>query len=194
MLAAALEHITPAWFGKPKQAPLGLFFSVLFSVSLFSLSILVYISWLSGDNELETISQKMAWLIFASTLVISFFYVGEFRLKLFLLGAATMAAIFAYGYFMLDPGEDDTLRYTTATAPYWWMTGGFVHPGWLQGLVADAHAGQPTPVRVVDARYAWTMLALAAFALGMLYTSRLDRRMVMGVFVVGWIGAHALLL
>ena len=188
LLAAALEHITPAMFGKPKQAPLGLFFSVLTGINLFSLSILTYISWLAGDNELQTICQTMAWLIFASTIVIAFFYVSEFRLNLFLLGAATMAAVFAYGYFMLDPGESDTLRYTAATAPHWWLRGSFVHTGWLQGLLANARAGLPPGPRVVDARYAWTLLILACFALGLLYTSQLNRRMIIGFFVVGWIG------
>jgi tetratricopeptide (TPR) repeat protein len=188
LLAAALEHITPAVVRKPAQAPQGLFFSVLFAVNLFSLSILVYISWLSGDNELQTISQAMAWLIFASTAVISFFYLKTFRWNLFLLGAATVAAIFAYGYYLLDPGETDILRYTAATAPHFWLTGSFVHTGWLQGLVANARAGQPSLPRHVDSRYAWSMLAVAASAVGLLYTSQLNRRLVIGVFVVGWLG------
>ena len=197
LLAAALEHITPAMVGKEKQAPLGLFFSVLFGVNLFSLSILAYISWLSGDNELQTICQYMAWLIFASMVVIAFLYVGEFRWKLFLLGAATMVSIFAYGYFMLDPGEGDALRYLPAAwaahghgvaAPQWWLIGSFVHPAWLQGLVANARAGFPPMPRVVDVRYAWTLLILGAVALGVLYTSQLNRRLVIGFFIAGWVG------
>jgi len=188
LLAAALEHITPAFFRKPSNAPMGLFFSVLFAVNLFSLSILVYISWLSGDNQLQTISQAMAWLIFSSTAVISFYYVKEFRRDLFLLGAATVFAVAAYGYYLLDPGVDDTLRYTAATAPHFWLTGSFVHSGWLQGLVANARAGMPDAPRQVDARYAWTMLVLGALAVGLLYTSQLNRRLVIGVFVVGWLG------
>ena len=188
LLAAALEHITPAYFRKPAQAPIGIFFSVLFAVSLFSLSILVYISWLSGDNELQTISQAMAWLILGFTALVSFFYLKEFRLHLFLLGAATAIAISAYGYYLLDPGETNTLRYTAATASHFWQTGSFVHHGWLQGLVANARAGNADLPRHVNPRYVWEMLGLAALALGLLYTSQLNRRLIIGVFVVGWIG------
>jgi tetratricopeptide (TPR) repeat protein len=193
LLAAALERITPAFLEKPAQAPAGIFFSVLFAVNLFSLSILVYISWLSGDNELQTISQAMAWLIFGFTALVSFFYLKEFRLHLFLLGVATILAVSAYGYYLLDPGEGLTLRYTAVSAPHFWLRGSFVHPGWLQGLVANAVAntqpGQPPPLkRHLDPRYAWEMLGLAALAVGLLYTSQLNRRLIIGVFVVGWIG------
>jgi tetratricopeptide (TPR) repeat protein len=188
LLAAAMEHITPALFRKPAQVPMGTFFSVLFAINLFSLSILVYISWLSADNELQTISQAMAWLILGFTAIVSFFYLKEFRLKLFLLGAATAVAVSAYGYYLLDPGADENLRYTAATAPHFWQVGSFVHPGWLQGLVANSRAGQSPVPRNVDPRYAWAMLGLAALALGLLYTSQLNRRMIIGVFVVGWIG------
>jgi tetratricopeptide (TPR) repeat protein len=188
LLAAALEHITPAIVRKPAQAPQGLFFSVFFAVNLFSLSILTYISWLSNDNELQTISQAMAWLIFGSTAIISFFYLKEFRLKLFLLGAAVVVVIFAYGYYLLDPGEHDTLRYTFSAAPHWWLAGSFVHPGWMQGLVANARAGMPSPPRQVDPRYAWALLGAAAVALGLLFTSQLNRRLIIGVFIVGWLG------
>jgi tetratricopeptide (TPR) repeat protein len=188
LLAAALEHITPALYRKPASAPQGLFFTVLFAVNLFSLSILVYISWLSGDNELQTISQAMAWMIFISTAAISFFYLKEFRLNLFLLGVATVLAIFAYGYFLLDPGENDALRFLPSTAPHWWLIGSFEHPGWLQGLVANTQAGQPPMPRQVDPRYAYTMLGVAALAIGLLYSSQLNRRLIIGVFVAGWLG------
>jgi len=198
LLAAALEHITPALVGKPKQAPLGLFFSVFFAINLFSLSILAYISWLAGSdssaNELQSISQAMAWLILAATAVVSFYYLKEFRLHLFLLGAATAVVIFAYGYYLLDPGETDLVRYTASTARHFWMIGSFEHPGWMQGRVANAipvPAGEVQQLldqRHVDPRYGWGMLGLAALALGLLYTSQLNRRMIIGIFVVGWIG------
>jgi tetratricopeptide (TPR) repeat protein len=188
LFAAALEHITPLILRKPSQTPLGLFFSVFLAVNLFSLSILVYISWLSDDNELQTISQAMAWLILPATAVISFFYLKEFRLKLFLLGGATAVVLFAYGYYLLDPGEKNLIRYTAATAPHFWQIGTFEHPGWLQGLTADAKAGQIAATRQVDLLYAFEMLALTFVAFGLLYTSQLNRRMIIGIFVVGWIG------
>jgi tetratricopeptide (TPR) repeat protein len=84
------------------------------------------------------------------------------------------------------------VRFTAATAPHFWLIGSFDHHGWLQGLVANATAGISGPDlaarRVVSAPYAWGMLGLAALALGLLYTSQLNRRMIIGVFVVGWIG------
>jgi tetratricopeptide (TPR) repeat protein len=201
LLAAALEHITPAVVNKPGQAPLGLFFSVFFAVNLFSLSILVYISWLAGfdpdktgANQLQTITQAMAWLIFGSTAAISFFYLKVFRLHLFVLGAATAVVVFAYGYYLLDPNGPDSVRYTSATAPHFWLVGSYEQSGWLQGRVANASAVLPTQAqelldkRHVDPRYGWSLLALAALALGLLYSSQLNRRLVIGIFIVGWLG------
>ena len=130
----------------------------------------------------------MARLILAFTAIVSFFYLKEFRLQLFLLGAATAFALFAYGYYLLDPGETDTLRYTMATAPHFWLAGSFVHPGWLQGLVANARAGLPSAPKQVSPAFVWEMLGLAMLALGLLYTSQLNRRLVISVFAVGWIG------
>ena len=69
-----------------------------------------------------------------------------------------------------------------------WATGAFQHSGWLQGLVANARAGQPPGPRHVSPPYYIFMLAMASLALGLLYTSTLNRRLVIGVFVVGWIG------
>jgi hypothetical protein len=103
LLGAALLQLIPLYLGKPSITRTGEFFSVLLSICLFSLSILVYISWLSGDNELQTISQAMAQIIFVFTAVVSFFYLKEFRLRLFLLGVASAAVIFAYGYYLLSP-------------------------------------------------------------------------------------------
>jgi hypothetical protein len=188
LFGAALLQFTPFLLQKPSQSPTGTFFSVFVAVCLFSLSILVYISWLSGDNELQTISQSMAWLIFAFTAVVSFFYLKRFRLQLFLLGAGTAVALFAYGFYLLDPGEDNIQRFSAETAPHWWMIGCYIHPGWMQGLVANAKAGHISMPRQISLAYATAMLALSAMALGLLYSSSLNRRMIIGVFVVGWLG------
>jgi tetratricopeptide (TPR) repeat protein len=170
------------------KIPARIFFSVFLAINLFSLSLLVYISWLSSDNELQTISQAMAWVIFILTALVSFFYLKDFRLHLFLFGVASIAAIFAGGYFLLSSSESDFVRYTFANAPHWWLTGSYVHSGWLQGLVANAQAGAPPLPRAVDARYAWLLFALAAGAIGLLYSSQLNRRLVIGVFLAGWFG------
>jgi hypothetical protein len=188
LLGAFLVQFLPLFLGKPAITPPGSFFSVFLAVNLFSLSILVYISWLSGDNELQTISQSMAWMILVLTAGVSFFYLKEFRLHLFLLGAATAIAYFAYGYYLLDPSEKEISRYTLSTAPHFWLTGSFVHPGWLQGLVANAKAGQYAFSRKVEPAYAWSLLVLTATAFGLLYTSKLDRRLIIGVFAAGWVG------
>jgi tetratricopeptide (TPR) repeat protein len=195
LFGAALLQFTPALLGKPSSAPAGTFFSVLLAVCLFSLSILAYISWLSGfgtdkagANELQTISQVMAWLIFGLTAVISFFYLKHFRLHLFLLGAATAIVIFAYGFYLLQPTDADASRFLPSTTPHGWMVGCYVHPGWLQGLVANARAGQIPPPRQVALSYAFYLLVLASVALGLLYSSSLNRRLIIGVFAVGWIG------
>jgi tetratricopeptide (TPR) repeat protein len=202
LLAAFLFQVVPSFLPKAPRAPMGIFFSVLFAVNLFSLSILAYISWLAGFGddkigalELQMICQTMAWLIFGFTALVSFFYLKEFRWRLFLLGAVTVVAVFSYGYYLMDPSETDALRYTAASAPHFWQTGSFQHPGWLQGEVAKPITGvPPDEVRVYLAHrpaapgYALGMLGLAALALGLLFTSQLNRRLIIGVFVVGWIG------
>ena len=201
LLGAFLLQATPSLLGKKSSAPQGTFWSLLIAVSLFSLSLLVYISWLAGDgsdpqgaNELQTISQVMAKGIFITVAVVSFFYVKRFDLRLFLVGALTALSIFAFIYYVLDPGLEQAQRYTLATAPHWWMTGSFVHPGWLQGLVANGRPVNPQMVAALLAErhvipgYALVMVFLGIVALGMLYTSTLNRRMVMNVFLVGWIG------
>ena len=165
----------------------GRFWSVFVAVNLFSLSLLVYISWLSNDNDLQTISQAMAWLVFGTTAAISFFFLKEFNVKLFLLGALQAIVIFAAGFYLMSWSETDTQRYLPG-ATHWWLVGSYVHPGWLQGLVANAHAGMPTPERRVEPSYLCSMLGLAALAIGLLYTSQLHRRLVIGVFIVGWVG------
>jgi len=186
---------------KSKGPPMGLFFSVLVAVCLFSLSLLVYISWLAGNgtdpqgaNELQTISQYMARGIFVVTAIVAFCYVREFKTRLFFLGALTALAVFAFAYYVLDPGLDNLERYTWATAPHWYMVGSFTHPGWLQGMVANAHPVAPQNVgallaeRIVSMPYVCATIFLGAVALGLLYTSTLNRRLVIGVFLVGWIG------
>jgi tetratricopeptide (TPR) repeat protein len=195
LLAAALEQITPAYFRKPANAPSGTFFSVFLAVNLFSLSILIYISWLSGfapdkanSNDLQTISQAMAKLILGCTIVVSFFYLKQFRLHLFLLGAATAVVIFAYGFYLLEPNTENALRHTSATATHFWQIGSYVDPGWLQGLVANARAGHSPAPRHYEISYLGWMLFFTMLALGLLYTSQLNRRLVIGVFLVGWIG------
>jgi tetratricopeptide (TPR) repeat protein len=207
LVGALLLQATPSILGKPAQAPGGIFFSVFLAVNLFSLSILAYISWLSGFGsdkqgsiQLQMISQAMAWIILVMTAGVSFFYLREFRLKLFLLGALTVFAIAAYGYYLLKPSEAAGLRYTAASAPHFWLIGSFQNPGWLQGVKASTdalHAITTLPqdklklymeTRPVQVPYLLGMLGMAAIAVGLLFTSTLNRRLVIGVFVVGWIG------
>jgi tetratricopeptide (TPR) repeat protein len=202
LLGAFLLQATPSLLGKPGPARQGTFWSLFIAVNLFSLSLLVYISWLSqfnfsdpqGANELQTISQYMAKGVFITVAVISFFYVRQFNATLFCLGGLTAISIFAFAYYVLDPGLTQLDRYTWATAPHFWMVGSFTHPGWLQGLVANA---RPVPQPMIETLlaerhvapfYALVMLFLGVVALGLLYTSTLNRRMVIAVFIVGWIG------
>jgi tetratricopeptide (TPR) repeat protein len=142
----------------------------------------------------------MAWPIFGITALVSFFYLKEFRLNLFLFGAVAVVAVFAYGCYLMDPSETDALRYTAASAPHFWQVSSFQHPGWLQGVVANANdaraignlPGEEVKVylahRPVAPGYALGLLGLAVVAVGLLFTSQLDRRLVIGVFVVGWLG------
>jgi tetratricopeptide (TPR) repeat protein len=170
LLAAFLLEVAPA--PQQKAAARGVtFLSVFLAVNLFSLSILVYISWLSGDEQLHRISEAMAKLIFLTTAVVSFFYLKEFRLRLFLAGALAAIAFFAYGHYLLSPSEDDTLRYAAA-APHFWLRGSFVHAGWLQ----------------ITSGFGLFMMGMATLALGLLFTSQLDRRLIIGVFAAGWVG------
>jgi len=177
LLAALLIEMVAASRKNPTVTYPGLFFSVFLAVNLFSLSILVYISWLSGneplhppDEVLQRISVVMARLILAMTAVVSFFYMKQFRLHLFLLGVATACAIFAYGQYLMGPSEDHAQRWLASRSI--WLYGSLVHPGWLQ---ITTFQGVIT-------------LFMAALALGLLYTSILDRRLIIGIFVVGWLG------
>jgi hypothetical protein len=148
----------------------GKFWSVFFSVSLFGLSLLVYLSWLSADPELQLISEKLAWFTFLGTALVSFYYLRQFRLKAFLAGVLAAVLFFAYGHYTMSPSQFDTAR---NLHPYhFWQWGGYLHPGWLQ----------------ITGFSGFALLGLAALALGLLFTCSLDRRMVIGVFAAAWVG------
>ncbi len=167
LLTAFLFQVAPPFLKNAPKAPMGIFFSVVFAVSLFSLSILVYISWLSGDNDLQTISQAMAWLILGFTAVVSFFYLREFRLHLFLLGAATALAICAYGYYLLDPGRGRySPLYLRDRAPL--VDGGQLRACRLAagGWSPMRRRGMPPLPRRFDPRYLAEFVGMAALALG----------------------------
>jgi hypothetical protein len=153
-----------------------IFWSVFLSINLFSLSILVYLSWLAVDNavpdvELHRISEAMAFFILAGTVVISFFYLKEFRPRPFLGGVVAACGIFAYGHYFLSANQYDNARILHPGRQFW-RWGSYAHPGWLQ----------------ITTGHGWVMLGLTALALGLLFTSTLDRRMVIGVFCAGWVG------
>jgi hypothetical protein len=149
----------------------GKFWSVFLAVNLFSLSILVYLSWLSSDQELQEISGWMAFIILAGTTVVSFYYLKQFRLRFFLYGVLTAFLAFCYGHYIMGPSQTDTLRYAPGHAPFW-LWGSFVHGGWLQ-----ISGGQGV-----------AMFLLTALALGLLFTCNLDRRIIIGAFAAGWVG------
>jgi hypothetical protein len=171
LLAAALLQWLPFFLGVERAARAGLFWSVLTSVNLFSLSILVYLSWLSADPVLYLISYRMAVGIFVLTAVVAFFYLAEFRPKAFAAGAAIAAGFFAYGHYFLNAYEGATARIMPGQAPppLWFS---YVEAGWLQIV---------TPWGIL-------LLVLGMVSAGLLFSSRLDRRMVIGVFAAGWIG------
>jgi len=149
----------------------GKFWSVLLSVSLFSLSILVYLSWLSNDSELHHISDDMAFWIFIVTGVVSFFYLKKFRWRGFLGGALLAALFFAFGNYFLSATEDDTARILHPGSEFW-LWGSYLHPGWMQ----------------ITTVWGVINLLLGLIATGLLFSSTLDRRMVVGVFAAGWVG------
>lgn len=153
------------------------FWSVFLSINLFSLSILVYLSWLAidlngvPDVELHRISEAMAFFILAGTAVIAFFYLKEFRPRPFLAGVVMAGGIFAYGHYFMSGTQFDTARLLHPGRQFW-LWGSYQHPGWLQ----------------ITTGHGWVMLGLTALALGLLFTSTLDRRMVVGIFCAGWVG------
>jgi len=155
----------------------GKFWSVVIAVNLFSLSILVYLSWLSGDKELHDISYRMAVIIFTMTALVSFFYLQQFRLRWFLFGVILAVAFFAYGHYLLGPSESPDAPRHFNPGKYFWLWGSLVQTGWLQ----------------ITTSYGWSLLGLAALSLGLLFTSKLDRRLIIGVFAAGWVfSAHVL--
>ena len=171
LLAAALLQWLPFFLGVERAAQPGLFWSVLTAVNLFSLSILVYLSWLSADPVLYLISYRMAVGIFVLTAAVSFFYLAEFRPKAFAAGAAIAAGFFAYGHYFLNAYEGATARIMPGQAPppLWFS---YVQAGWLQ----------------ITTPWGILLLVLGMIAAGLLFSSRLDRRMVIGVFAAGWVG------
>ena len=171
LIAAALLHLLPFYLKAEGAAIRGLFWSFLTSVNLFSLSILVFLSWLSADAQLQKISEEMAWGILGLTAVLAFVYLAEFRWRAFWAGAAIAAACFAYGHYCLNAAEGDNARFGPGMAPFY-AWGWYLHPGWLQ-ITGWPGVG---------------LLVLGTVGVGLLWTSALDRRMVLGVFAAGWVG------
>jgi tetratricopeptide (TPR) repeat protein len=173
LIAAALIQWLPFFLNVKSGAERGLFWSVLTAVNLFSLSILVFLSWIATSNteQLRQISFDMAVGIFALTAIVSFFYLREFRPGAFAAGSAIAAAFFAYGNFFMNAEEGDDARYGPFNAPFlhW---GSYVHSGWLQ----------------ITTGHGIFMLVIGMIAVGLLWTSTLNRRMVFGVFAAGWVG------
>lgn len=171
LVAAALLQWLPPIFSKAPIAPAGLFWSVLLAVCLFSLSILGYLSWLSNDAQLHQISYEMAVGIFLLTAAVSFFYTREFRWKAFLTGALLAGLVFDYGYYFMSISDTDTLRWVN---PGWrfWLWGSYYHPGWMQ----------------ITSIFGVLLLVQAVISIGLLFNSILDRRLVLGMFIVGWVG------
>jgi hypothetical protein len=149
----------------------GKFWSVFLAINLFSLSVLAYLSWLSVDGELYLTCYRMAVIIFGIVLAVSFFYLRDFRLNRFMAGAFLAVAFFAYGHYFFSRAEDDTARHWGFHQPPW-LIGSYVHPGWLQ----------------ITTGYGVALMGLAAAALGVLFSSSLDKRLIIGVFAAGWVG------
>jgi hypothetical protein len=147
----------------------GKFWSVFLAVNFFSLTILVYLSWLAADPQLDLISDRMAVIILSMTTVVSLYYLKQFRARWFLGGVVVAALFFLYAHYVMGPNQFDTLRYTRG--PFW-QIGTLVHPGWLQ----------------ITGSWGVFMLAFAALATGLLLTCSLDRRLIVGVFCAGWVG------
>ncbi|HUB67813.1 MAG TPA: DUF2723 domain-containing protein [Candidatus Methylacidiphilales bacterium] len=166
-----LIQIIPAILVAAAVMRAGVFWSVFLAVNLFSLSILIYLSWLSLDDELHTISWDMSLLILVLTACVSFFYLSNFRWKLFLAGVGVALLFFAYGNYVMNPNDQDTMRIMHPGHRFW-LYGTFVKTGWLQ----------------FTNLYALFALLLTMIALGFLFTSSLDRRLIIGLFAAGWVG------
>ncbi|MCE0498111.1 MAG: DUF2723 domain-containing protein [Methylacidiphilales bacterium] len=174
-----LIQIIPAILVAAALLRAGVFWPVFLAVNLFSLSILVYLTWLSSgwfssnpsDHELYAISEAMGRLILGLTAIVSFFYMSKFRWPLFLAGVAIAVLFFAYGNYVMSPSEFDNTR-ILHPGLHFWRYGTFVKPGWLQ----------------FSPRHGLLTFLLTAVALGLLLTSNLNRRLIIGVFVAGWVG------
>ena len=164
-------QMIPAMLAAAAFLRVGKFWSVFLAVNLFSLSILVYLSWLANDPDLHHISDDLAFLIFVGTGLVSFFYLREFRWRAFAGGVALAAFFFAFGTYFLSATDTDTARVLHPGSQFW-LWGTYVHPGWLQ----------------ITTVWGVINLVLGLVAVGLLFTSTLDRRMVIGVFVAGWVG------
>jgi len=110
----------------------------------------------------------MAWAILIVTAVVSFFYLKEFRLHLFLLGSLRTCGRGLWLLLVRSRRRFDPSLHVGECAPFL-AVGGFIHQGWLQGLVGNAHdANAPIPhpqlPRHVDLRYFGGMLALSMLA------------------------------
>ena len=177
LLAAALIQWLPFVPQRSSAcAERGVFWSVLTSVELFSLSILVYLSWIATSNtqQLREISSVMGHrhLSCASPLV-SFFYLRESRPAAFAGGSAIAAAVFAYGHYCMNAVKrrQRALRAGTTRRP-------------RSGVRTSTPAGS----RSIRRGHGVFLLALGMIAVGLLWTSTLNRRMVFGVFAAGWVG------
>jgi len=148
----------------------GKFWSVFLGMTLFGLSVLIYVSWLSGDRELQEITTKLGLILLIVTALIAFFYLQAFRLRWFVAGVLIALLVFGYGNYLMGPGHPGAPR--VLSPDHFWQWGNFLSPGWLQ----------------LTTSWGWAMLALTALALGLLLTSQLDRRLILGVFVAGWVG------
>jgi tetratricopeptide (TPR) repeat protein len=166
-----LIQIIPAILVAAALLRAGVFWSVFLAVNLFSLSILIYLAWLSDDDELHRISWAMSLLILSLTAIVSFFYLAHFRRRLFLFGALLACLFFAYANYVMSPSEFDNARILHPGAQFW-LYGTLLKPGWLQFTNG----------------YAVCALLLTCLAFGLLFTSNLNRRLIIGVFAAGWVG------
>jgi len=171
IVAAALIQWLPLFVSARPIVRRGRFWSVLLAVCLFSLSIFGYLSWISDDVQLHQISYEMAVGIFFLTTVVSLFYTRKFRWVAFLTGALIAALVFDYGYYFMSASDTETARILHPGARFW-LWGAYNIPGWMQ----------------ITSVFGLMLLVQAVVATGLLFNSILDRRLVLGVFIVGWIG------
>ena len=167
-----LIQIIPALICAAVLLRSGKFWSMFLAIGLFCLSLLVYLSWLSADEELHKISFRIAWVILGLTALVAFYYLKEFRLRLFLTGALVAVSFFAYGHYILSPSQFGSVRFGPGDRVPFWLWGSFARPGWMQ----------------LQTGWGVATMFLAALALGFLFTCKLDRRLIIGAFAAGWVG------